>query len=145
MAKRFPLVVDTENNNRIIELPIDDCLDLTGSDICSVENITVTGTITLPTGPVTSFTGNYSDLADPPFIPNGLVDLGIQDGLEGQFLRTDGEGNFSFQTISVLWENVAQPPDIPDNLLDLNIADGTQGQYLQTDGQGNFTFVILQM
>ena len=141
MAKRFPLVVDTENNNRIIELPVDDCLDLTGSDICSVENITVTGTITLPTGPVTSFSGSYADLADPPFIPDGLVDLGIQDGLEGQFLRTDGDGNFSFQTISVLWDNVAQPPDIPDSLLDLNIDDGTTGQYLQTDGAGNFSFV----
>jgi len=140
MAKRFPLVVDTENNNRIIELPIDDCLDLTGSDICSVENITVTGTITLPTGPVTSFTGNYSDLADPPPIPSRLIDLGILDGDAGQVLKTNGNGSFYFGNQSIDWADVGQRPNIPSALTDLQIADGVAGTYLTTDGEGNFTF-----
>lgn len=140
MAKRFPLVVDTENNNRIIELPIDDCLDLTGTDICSVENITVTGTLTLPTGPVTSFTGNWLDIIDKPFIPTDLIDLGIQDGINGQFLKARGDGTFEFATVSVLYENITNPPDIPDSILDLDVTDGSAGQYLTTDGNGNFTF-----
>jgi len=140
MAKRFPLVVDTENNNRLIELPVDDCLDLTGTDICSVENITVTGTITLPTGPVTSFTGNWIDIIDKPFIPTDLIDLGIQDGINGQFLKARGDGTFEFATVSVLYENITNPPDIPDSILDLDVTDGSAGQYLTTDGNGNFTF-----
>ena len=141
MAKRFPLVVDTENNNKIIELPIDDCLDLTGSDICSVENITVTGTLTLPTGPVTSFTGNYSDLADSPFIPTSFLDLeDINDGEANTYLKTDGAGNFSFQPLSMSYLNLTDVPAIPTSLTDLQISDGSNGQYLRTDGNGNFTF-----
>jgi len=39
---------------------------------------------------------SYSDLTDKPTIPSDLTDLGITDGNSGQFLKTDGEGNFSF-------------------------------------------------
>ena len=56
-----------------------------------------------------------------------LLDLGINDGTNGQVLSTDGNGNFSFI-------------DNASDLLDLNIADGTAGQVLQTDGNGNFSF-----
>jgi len=140
MAKRFPLVVDTENNNRIIELPVTDCLDLTGSDICSVENITVTGTITLPTGPVSSFSGYYSDLIDPDPIPTKLSDLGIVDGEYNTFLKADGNGNYSFSPVITSYLNLTDVPDLPTSILDLGIVDGDFNQFLRTDGEGNFSF-----
>jgi len=35
----------------------------------------------------------------PPVIPAELTDLGITDGSNGQFLQTDGSGNFTFATV----------------------------------------------
>lgn len=35
----------------------------------------------------------------PPVIPAALTDLGISDGQNGQFLRTDGAGNFTFNAV----------------------------------------------
>ena len=46
--------------------------------------------------------GNWIELAnqsDIPTIPTSLLDLGINDGTSGQFLSTDGAGNFSFATV----------------------------------------------
>lgn len=43
-----------------------------------------------------STSGSYSDLINTPSIPSSLTDLGIVDGTAGQFLTTDGSGNFSF-------------------------------------------------
>lgn len=43
-----------------------------------------------------AFSGSYADLTDKPTIPSDLTDLGITDGNAGQFLSTDGSGNFSF-------------------------------------------------
>lgn len=45
-----------------------------------------------------STSGNYTDLINTPVIPATLTDLGISDGVAGQFLTTDGAGNFSFVT-----------------------------------------------
>ncbi len=39
---------------------------------------------------------SYNDLTDKPTIPSSLTDLSISDGSNGQFLKTDGNGNFSF-------------------------------------------------
>ena len=36
----------------------------------------------------------------PASVPTDLTDLGISDGTSGQFLTTDGAGNFSFATVS---------------------------------------------
>jgi len=44
--------------------------------------------------------GDYQDIQNTPFIPTNLISLGIQDGDPGQFLTTDGNGNFSFQNVS---------------------------------------------
>ena len=43
-----------------------------------------------------AFGGNYNNLTNKPTIPSDLTDLGITDGNAGQFLSTDGSGNFSF-------------------------------------------------
>ena len=45
------------------------------------------------------FSGDYNDLINQPLIPSILTDLGILDGDPGQFLTTDGDGNFSFQDV----------------------------------------------
>lgn len=45
------------------------------------------------------FSGDYVDLDNQPAIPTTLTDLGITDGDPGQFLTTDGNGNFSFQDV----------------------------------------------
>jgi hypothetical protein len=56
MANRFPLIIDP-STNRIVELPAIDNLDLSGSDISSVANITSNGVIT-----ATSFSGDGANL-----------------------------------------------------------------------------------
>lgn len=48
----------------------------------------------------TLFSGDYGDLNGAPPIPSSLLDLGISDGSNNQVLATDGNGNFSFVTIS---------------------------------------------
>ena len=96
-----------------------------------------------------------------------LTDLGITDGLSGQFLSTDGVGNFTFATPadlvgialtdlsvttatasgngSLAYDNSTgvftfTPADTATALTDLGITDGTANQVLTTDGAGNFTF-----
>lgn len=56
MANRYPLVIDSATN-RIVELPSTDNLDLSGSNISGVSNITSSGNIT-----ASFFVGNGSAL-----------------------------------------------------------------------------------
>jgi len=79
MANRYPLVVDTTNNNKIKEIPNGDNLLLTGNSITGVIDITasgninvaginITGTLTYQGNPLTSIatTAAYSDLTGVP-------------------------------------------------------------------------------
>ena len=78
MADRFPLVVDTTDNNKIKEIPNGDNLKLTGNSITGVVDITATGTITAGQLNVPGITvggtnlaavatsGLYSDLVSKP-------------------------------------------------------------------------------
>lgn len=56
MANKFPLVIDTATS-RIVELPVTDNLDLTGSNISNVASINSTGDVT-----ANSFIGSGSQL-----------------------------------------------------------------------------------
>lgn len=47
-----------------------------------------------------SYYTNYNNLNNKPSIPSALTDLGISDGSSGQVLQTDGNGGFSFTTVS---------------------------------------------
>ena len=47
MANRYPLVVDTTNNNKIKEIPNGDNLLLTGNSITGVIDITASGNISV--------------------------------------------------------------------------------------------------
>ena len=159
MANRFPLVIDTTNENKISELPTGDNLNLSGSDISSVKDIFVSGTIYKSTGeeyntfsgdyndltnkPVL-FSGDYVDLANRPTIPQVLTDLNILDGTVGQVLTTDGNGSFIFTDSSISdYNDLVNKPVIPSILTDLGIEDGAPNQYLTSFANGTFSFTTL--
>jgi hypothetical protein len=101
MANRFPLILDTSDENKIKELPTGDNLDLTNSNIFNVGSIQATGTLTVQsvvvngtalsdvatsgdygdlTGTPIAFSGNYNDLSNKPSIPTTTRDLtDVQD------------------------------------------------------------------
>ncbi len=45
-----------------------------------------------------AFSGSYTDLSNKPTIPTSLLNLGITDGTNGQVLKTNGSGAFSWIT-----------------------------------------------
>jgi len=54
---------------------------------------------------------SYNDLTDKPAIPDNLLDLNITDGTNGQFLTTNGDGNFTFSdfdtsSINIIGEEI---------------------------------------
>ena len=65
MANRFPLILDTTDNNKIKELPSGDNLDLTGSGINAVEAITSSSTITSKDIKITGYTTSERDALTP--------------------------------------------------------------------------------
>lgn len=85
MAVRYPLIVDTEDNNQIKEIQSGDSLNLQDNNIVNVVNITASGTLTVSalvvdTSTVTiggsslstvATTGNYSDLSGTPTLFDG--------------------------------------------------------------------------
>jgi hypothetical protein len=80
MANRIPLVVDTSDGNKIKELPINDNLDLTNSNLVGVNAIS-TQSITIASQP---FTLQYSELFNTPTIPSDISELTDNTGLLGQ-------------------------------------------------------------
>lgn len=101
MANRFPLVVDTTDNNKIKELPVGDNLNLSGSGIVNAASIQTDGTLTANNvvvngqqlsavalsgnyadlnGAPTGFSGSYNDLVNKPSIPSSTRTLtDVQD------------------------------------------------------------------
>jgi hypothetical protein len=93
MANRIPLIVDTDDGNKLKELPIGDNLNLTGSNIVGVSNIAATS-LTIAGVPYNPFSGSYADLTGTPTIPETtddivegtkkyLTDERLQDGVAG--------------------------------------------------------------
>jgi hypothetical protein len=103
MANKVPLIVDINDNNKIKELPVGDNLDLSGSDISQVANITATGVIRQAGLPVSTFSGDYNDINNLPVIPFRTSDL-VNDG--------DGVPNLTFIT-------AADVPPFSDTLNDV--------------------------
>ena len=60
-------------------------------------------------------------------VPNDLTDLGIADGDVGQYLTTDGSGNFYF-------EDIVYPPIRLEDLVDVTITAPTLDQVLKFNG-----------
>jgi len=86
MAVRYPLIVDTTDNNKIKELPSGDSLNLSGNNIVNVVDVTASGTLTVQNLTVESttftvdgnslnavaFTGSYTDLSNTPTLFDGV-------------------------------------------------------------------------
>ena len=85
MAVRYPLVIDTTDNNKIKELPANDSLNLNTNSIVNAVNITASGTLTVanlvvdsnsvsingnPLGTV-ALTNSYTDLSNTPSLFDG--------------------------------------------------------------------------
>lgn len=62
MTNRYPLIVDTFDSNKIKELPSGDNLNLTGSDIVGVENVTASGVISAGSITTDSVTINGTEI-----------------------------------------------------------------------------------
>lgn len=96
MANRFPLVVDTSDNNKIKEMPVGDNLNLAGVGIVNAVSIQTDGTLTANNvivngqqlsavalsgqyadleGAPTGFSGSYNDLINKPTIPTNIRSL----------------------------------------------------------------------
>jgi len=90
MANRIPLVVDTADGNKIKELPINDNLDLTNSNLVGVNSVQ-TQTLSIAGTP---FTLQYSELQGSPTIPSDISELTDTQSLLGQ---GGGGGNVTIQ------------------------------------------------
>lgn len=107
MANRFPLVLDTTDNNKIKEIQNGDNLDLTGNSVVGVQNITANGTIDAADIKVNGsrlVAQSFADLTDTPnnFIgaPNYFVKVKA-DGTGLEFRPLSDLGNIEIDTITV--------------------------------------------
>ena len=96
MTNRFPIVLDTQDGNRLKEIPSGDNLDLAGSSIVNASSIETVGNLSALSLTVngetlslvafsndyndlenlpTLFDGNYQDLANKPEIPSTTKNL----------------------------------------------------------------------
>jgi len=107
MANRFPLVLDTTDNNKIKEIQTGDNLNLTGNSITGVQNITAIGTIDAADIRVSGnriVAQTFADLTDTPstFIgsPNYFVKVKA-DGTGLEYRPLSDLGNIEIDTITV--------------------------------------------
>lgn len=107
MANRFPLVLDTTDNNKIKEIQAGDNLNLTDNSIVGVQNITALGTINAADIQVNGnklVAQTFADLTDTPasFIgsPNYFVKVKA-DGTGLEYRPLSDLGNIEIDTITV--------------------------------------------
>ena len=72
--------------------------------------------------------GNWVELANSSDLPTTLTDLGISDGSAGQVLQTDGNGNFSFASVS------SGGATALNGLSDVTLSTPSSGQLLSYNG-----------
>ena len=131
MANRIPLILDTSTDNKLRELPLGDNLDLSGSSIVNVQNITVAGSLTAP-----DLVVSYNNLTNKPNIPVTLLDLNITEGSDGQVLSTDGDGNYTFVDPVTFELSVAKLSEL-ENDVGYITADGLDS--IAINATGNLT------
>lgn len=107
MANRFPLVLDTTDNNKIKEIQSGDNLNLADNSIVGVQNITALGTIDaadIRVGGNRLVAQTFADLTDTPasFIgsPNYFVKVKA-DGTGLEYRPLSDLGNIEIDTITV--------------------------------------------
>ena len=74
MANRFPIILDTNDNNRLKELPNGDSLDLANGGVRNATFVETTQLILAGTV-LTPFSGSYTDLTNKPTIPSDINEL----------------------------------------------------------------------
>lgn len=81
MTNRYPLIIDVADGNKIKELPQGDNLNLSGSNLVNVINVTASGTLTASDVVVggssiqpIAFSGSFNDLTDVPTGFSGSYD-----------------------------------------------------------------------
>lgn len=138
MANKFPLVIDSATQ-RIEELPSGDNLDLTGSQISSVANITSTGNIS-----ASYFLGNGSALTGITAASAGTVTTAAQPNITsvGTLTSLVVSGNLT-PTNTVLDkfnETIVTGGNTGSGTITPDAAAGTIFKYT---ANGNFTFNAL--
>ena len=167
MANRFPLIIDSATN-RIVELPATDNLDLAGSNISSVANITAGNSVT-----ASYFVGTLYGVANIALVANSVAGANVSGevgfaAVANSVAAANISGTITATTAGTVTTN-AQPNITSVGSLtgltvsnasgvvnfittsnvslgavgNVKITGGSANQYLQTDGAGNVTFATL--
>ena len=113
-------------------------------------DLTGTPTTIAGYGITDAFDGAFSSLTGKPTtvsgygitdVPDDLLDLGITDGTNGQALKTDGAGNFSFGDVatSTAWADITGKPT---TISGFGITDAFDGAYSSLTGTPDLTNYI---
>ena len=145
-TSRFPLVVNT-STSRIAELPSGDNLDLSGSDIVGVSNITFSGTLTGTVATATTAgsattAGTVTTAAQPNITSTGtLTSLSVTGNITGgNITLSTGTANFANLVTFKYNETVIAGGNTGAATLTPNAAAGTIFNYTLT---GNITLSAL--
>jgi len=87
MANRFPLIIDTDDGNKLKELPIGDNLNLAGSGIVNAGSIAATG-LTVAGVAFNPFSGSYTDLTNKPAVVAQTTDE-LPEGTTNQYMTNE--------------------------------------------------------
>lgn len=167
MANRFPLIIDSATN-RIVELPATDNLDLAGSNISSVANITAGNSVT-----ASYFVGTLYGVANIALVANSVAGANVSGevgfaAVANSVAAANISGTITATTAGTVTTNaqsnitsvgaltgltVSNASGVVDFITtsnvslgavaNLKITGGSANQYLQTDGAGNVTFATL--
>jgi len=107
MANRYPLILDTTDNNKIKEIQAGDNLDLSDNSIVGVQNITAIGTINAADIKVNGnrlVAQSFADLTDTPASFIGASNYFVKvkaDGTGLEYRPLSDLGNIDIDTITV--------------------------------------------
>jgi len=122
MANRFPLVVDTDDSNKIKELPLADNLDvsgggITGATFISTQQLIVNGDT------ITPFSGSWNDLADKPNIPVDVSELTDTTNLLDHFSGSWNDLSDKPVLFSGSYTDLTNKPVVPTDVNQLGDVD----------------------
>jgi len=122
MANRFPLIVDTDDSNKIKELPTGDNLDITGGGITGASFIS-TDQLVVDGQTITPFTGSWNDLTDKPVIPADVVQLADSTNLLDHFSGSWNDLSDKPVIFSGDYNDLTNKPVVPTDVNQLGDVD----------------------